>query len=287
MKRLLYILLSIFSIIIGFSLSSCTKEIDFDYHDTAPLVIVEGRVSNEGMSVVITRSRNMNDSVKGRCLPGAVVTITSEGEAEQLVYDATANSYRSTKAGVVGQTYHLSVDFEDCHYEATSQMLPPAPISSAEFLWMSILEERLLAYEVWAVDPKPGERTHYLYRMDRHSSHPHLEGFSKTEPYRWSVFDDRGCPPGKVFVDVFCMSERAADEDKEDDWEDLLYEGDTITFSLMTIDRDVFEYFTSLRAGQSGGANPRSNITGGCQGYFAAMSITAADTLVYRPLPPK
>ena len=267
------------------ALASCKKEIDFDYRETAPLLVIEGRVTNEGMSVVITRSRSMLDSVKGRCLPGAVVTVTSESLSASLSYDAAANCYRSAQAGVVGETYRLRVDFDGSRYEAASQMLPPAPVRSARFLWQPVMQERLLAYEVWADDPQPDVRNYYLYRMDRRSSHPHLKNFSKTEAYRWNVFDDRGCPPGQIYRDVMCMSERAAEEDKEENWKSILYEGDTITFRLMTIDRPVYDFFTSLRTGQSGGANPRTNINGGCQGYFAAMSITAADTVVYKPLP--
>ena len=58
-------------------------------------------------------------------------------------------------------------------------------------------------------------------------------------------------------------------------------EGDTITFTLMTIDRPTYDFFRSVRSGQSGGgANPTSNITGdNCLGYFTATSITHADTL--------
>ena len=135
------------------------------------------------MSVVITRSRSMLDSVKGRCLPGAVVTVTSESLSASLSYDAAANCYRSEQAGVVGETYRLRVDFDGSRYEAASQMLPPAPVRSARFLWQPVMQERLLAYEVWADDPQPDVRNYYLYRMDRRSSHPHLKNFSKTEAY--------------------------------------------------------------------------------------------------------
>lgn len=279
MKQLLYLIIYITV------LASCTKEISFDYHETAPQVVIEGRVTNEGMSVVITRSRNVTDSAKGRCIEGALVLITSEGMLEQLWYDEATQCYRSPRAGIAGQTYQLSVDFEDGHYESTSQMFPPAPIQSVEFEWMSVMKERIMTFEMWAEDPQPDERNYYLYRMDRRSSHPHTEGLSKTEPYRWSVFDDRGCPPGLIFRDIICMSEKAVDEDKEEDWKDILYEGDVITFSLTAIDRSAYDFFTSLRAGQSNGANPRSNITGGCQGYFAAMNITVVDTIVYHRMP--
>ena len=109
-----------------------------------------------------------------------------------------------------------------------------------------------------------------------------FDGKDMSEAYRWGAFDDRGNPPGLVYRDVMCMSERMADEDEEENWKRILYEGDSLTCQLMNIDQGVHEYLTSLRAGQGGGANPKTNISGGCQGYFAAMSIAHADTIVYR-----
>ena len=45
----------------------------------------------------------------------------------------------------------------------------------------------------------------------------------------------------------------------------------------------VGNYFRTLNSGQGGGANPISNITGGCLGYFTAASISRSDTLIYHP----
>ncbi len=267
--------------VLGVMLAGCTKEIDFDYHEIEPVVVVEGRLTNEGAKVMITKSRSVTDSVKGRCLTGADVHIMAEGIDEKLTYNPTKGRYESPMKGIPGFTYRLSVDFEGKHYEGSSTMPAPAPILTTQFLWQDVLEERLLAYEVWALDPDSLERNYYWYRMDRITHHPHFEGKDMSEAYRWSVFDDRGCPPGKIFRDVMCMSERAAEEDEEENWKRILYEGDTITFQLMTIDRSSYDFFSTLRAGQGGGANPRSNLTGGCQGYFAAGAVTYADTLVF------
>ena len=37
--------------------TACTKEIDFDFHEVDPIVVIEGRVTNEGSTVVVSRSR--------------------------------------------------------------------------------------------------------------------------------------------------------------------------------------------------------------------------------------
>lgn len=268
------------------ALAACEKEIDFDYNEVEPLVMIEGRVTNEGTEVLITRSRSVYDAVKPRGLAGAAVAVAATGgegaDSATLAYDEATGYYRSPLKGQPGTTYRLTVDLEGRHYEATSLMHPPAPLRSAAFLWQTISEERMLAYELWATDPQPTVRNYYWYRLDRTRHHPHFSGRTTHDAYRWNVFDDRGCPPGSVVRDVMCMSERMAQDDDKDDWDNILYEGDTVTMRLMVIDEPTFDYLRSLSTGQRNGANPAGNIKGDpCLGYFTAASVTHADTLVF------
>ena len=214
------------------ALTACKKEIDFDYNEVEPIVMIEGRVTNEGTEVLVTRSRSVYDAVKPFGLQGAEVIVSTDGLQEHLTYDETTGYYRSSLKGQPGTTYRLTVEFEGCHYEATSYMYPPAPFTSVEFLWQPINNERMLAYEMWAADPQPDTRNYYWYRMDRTLHHPHFASKTTHDAYRWNVFDDRGCPPGRVFRDIMCMNEKTAEDDKKDDWDNILYEGDTITMRL-------------------------------------------------------
>lgn len=267
----------------------CTKEIDFDYHTTPPVVVIEGRVTNEGTEVMVTQSRNVTDSVMGRSLPGALVTVSIESPAgsghwdvaDTVAFDTRAGRYRSPLKGRAGERYRLEVQMGAQHYEGEATMPGAAQILSAEFYWFTMFEERVVVYEMWAKDPSPAERNYYWYRMDRRTSHPQTQTTHRSQPYLWNVFDDRGNPPGLLFRDVMCMTERMAEKDEEENWDIILYEGDTVTCQLMTIDRATYDYLTSLRAGQSGGANPKTNMTGGCQGYFTAGTVTRADTIVF------
>jgi hypothetical protein len=94
--------------------------------------------------------------------------------------------------------------------------------------------------------------------------------------------DDRGFPPGKLFADWTIVSEKAMDDDEEDNWKRIPYDGDSIYVTQMTIDRQVYNYLYELSTGQYNGANPHSNISGGCLGYFAAGSVTHSDTIVFK-----
>lgn len=264
---------------------SCQKEIELDYRDIEPVVSIEGRVTNEQVYVLITRTRSMNDSVKGRGIGGAVVTISSEDGAEQLVYDARDGYYRpaSGMKGVPGRTYRLDVTLDGHQYAASSTMPRQAPIVSTQFIWQSLLDNGMLMYEMWATDPEPDVRNYYWYRVDRRAKDPKVRQKQGTDAYRWSSFDDRGAINARIYRDIMCVNEEMMDgQDIEDDQlKSILFDGDTITLQLMTIDRAMFEYYQSVSVGQRMGANPISNISGGCLGYFAAGSVSHADTVIY------
>lgn len=264
---------------------SCQKEIELDYRDIEPVVSIEGRVTNEQVYVLITRTRSMNDSVKSRGIGGAVVTISSEDGTEQLVYDARDGYYRpaSGMKGVPGRTYRLGVTLDGHQYAASSTMPRQAPIVSTQFIWQSLLDNGMLMYEMWASDPEPDVRNYYWYRVDRRAKDPKVRQKQGTDAYRWSSFDDRGAINARIYRDIMCVNEEMMDgQDIEDDQlKSILFDGDTITLQLMTIDRAMFEYYQSLSVGQRMGANPISNISGGCLGYFAAGSVSHADTVIY------
>ena len=264
---------------------SCQKEIELDYRDIEPVVSIEGRVTNEQVYVLITRTRSMNDSVKGRGIGGAVVTISSEDGTEQLVYDVRDGYYRpaSGMKGIPGRTYRLDVTLDGYQYAASSTMPRQAPIVSTQFIWQPLLDNGMLMYEMWATDPEPDVRNYYWYRVDRRAKDPKVRQKQGTDAYRWSSFDDRGAINARIYRDIMCVNEEMMDgQDIEDDQlKSILFDGDTITLQLMTIDRAMFEYYQSLSVGQRMGANPISNISGGCLGYFAAGSVSHADTVIY------
>lgn len=276
MKQIIYIIICVAAF------SACTKEIDFEFRDEAPLVVIEGKVTNEGRTVIVSRTRSVTDSVHSHCLPGANIVISGGGADTQLTYDAAADCYYSPIPGVAGQTYQLSVDFEGQHYEAEASMPDAAPILTSEFSWITMMGQRMLCYEMWGVDPEPDVRNYYWIRMNRISHHPHLEDTRQTAPYGWDLMDDRGCPPGQIFLDWMLVSEEKMDKDEEKDWKRIIYDGDSLWLTLMTVDPKVYDYLNQLRMGQYNGANPRTNISGGCMGYFAAGSITRSDTVVFR-----
>ena len=58
MKQIIYIIMCVMA------LSACTKEIDFDFHDEDPVVVIEAKVTNEGRTVIISRSTRISGTTR-------------------------------------------------------------------------------------------------------------------------------------------------------------------------------------------------------------------------------
>ena len=260
-SRCIVIWLMALSLLVG-----CEKEIDIDYHEIEPIMVVEGVLTNEDLNVIITSSRSMENPNKELYITDCLVTVSSdEGWEEILVYDASRHAYRSPsgRVGSSGHTYQLRIVNQGKEYVASSFMPQPSDITATRFFWMTVLDERFLAYDVLATDPQPEERNYFWYRFLRNDT-----------VYRWNAFDDRGCPPGAIFREVLCMTETMAEENKEEDHEHILYEGDKMYFELYSIDRASYEYFQSLAMSSRTGSNPKGNINGGCLGFFTAAYVS-------------
>ncbi len=247
-----------------FLLSACEKEIALDYRSVDPLYVIEGRVTNEITEVLITQTRDMNDGIKGTGLDRATVSITdSDGYTEALQYQPDGY-YRSVTGltGEVGKGYTLSVSIDEEEFTSFSEMNGVVPIDTLYFHWLEVMGERIL-FARFIFEDRAGEENYYHYRMYRNG-----------EIYRWEVEHDRGSDGMKIQEDFFCTSERTAEKNKEEDWDEILYEGDLIELEIQTIDRSTYDYLYSLYISENTSANPVSNFTGNCLGYFSAYSTT-------------
>ena len=73
MRKYLYIIICIAA------LAACKREIDFDFREVEPILTIEGRVTDEGTEVLLTRSRSVYDAAKPKELPGAQVIVSADG----------------------------------------------------------------------------------------------------------------------------------------------------------------------------------------------------------------
>ncbi|WP_295940632.1 DUF4249 domain-containing protein [uncultured Alistipes sp.] len=242
--------------------SACDKEIDIGYRSVEKMLVIEGHVTNEKTELLITRTRDMDDPDKGGGVDGAEVVLTgNDGTSETLEYNSDGYYRPSSElAADPGVTYNLSVTLDGKQYTSYSTMQRQATIRSADFKWVKIMSNRMLMYEV-QVEDITGEENYYCYFMLRNG-----------KSYRWNVFYDKGNADGVIMLDIRCMDEDTAKDNKREDWEDILYEGDAITFEVRSIDRRTYDYLYSLALSDRTSANPIDNFSGGCLGYFSAHS---------------
>lgn len=255
------------------ALSACEHEIDFDYLTSEPMVVFDGRISNEGVFVRISEMRQMSDSTKHHVVSDAQVWIASDdGSEEQLYYDARQECFLSSTGltGTPGQTYTMRATVNGQRYEASSTMLAPTPVDTIFFRYVDVLNQRIYFVCIKGRDPLPDDRNYYLHRLWRGD-----------ELFRWNPRSGRSSVDGVFEYDIVCSSEKDIENGIDDDGKIPLRDGDVINAEVMSIGRSEWEYFHSLLYGAATMSNPLTNIRGGAQGIFMAANITRPDTIVF------
>lgn len=254
-------------------LTACEHEIDFDYSVSEPIIVFEGRISNEGVYVRISETRPMADSTKHHSVSDAQVWIASDdGSEEELYYDQHEQCFLSSQGlvGKTGQTYTMRATVNGQHFDASSTMMPPTPVDSVFFRWVDVMHERIYFVCIKGRDPFPDDRNYYLHRLWRGD-----------ELYRWNPRSGRSSVNGIYEYDIVCNSEKDIENGVDDEGKIPLRDGDVINAEVMSIGRNEWEYFHSLLYGETTMNNPLTNIRGGAQGIFMAAYITRPDTLVF------
>ena len=254
--------------------SACEHEIAFDYPESDAQVVFNGRISNEGVSVQISRTRPMSDSTLNHFISDAQVWIAADdGSEEQLSFDRQRQCY-SSPTGLVGQpgrAYTMRAVVDGQRYEATSTMLPATTVDSIYFRWIEVLKKRIYFVCIKGSNALPGQRNYCLLRL-----------FRGDELFRWTPHSGRSSTDDRYEYDLVCSSEDDINKGIDDDGKIPLRDGDSLRAEVISIDRTAWEFYHSLSYGQASTSNALSNIRGGAQGVFMACSITRPDTIVFR-----
>ena len=84
---------------IASTLFSCTKEIELDYNDIEAIPIIEGHLNPDNAEVIITKTRNMDDSTKTPGIRVDDVRIILPDGSEQVLDFQNDGVYRNNKIG--------------------------------------------------------------------------------------------------------------------------------------------------------------------------------------------
>ncbi|MBR2624754.1 MAG: DUF4249 family protein [Paludibacteraceae bacterium] len=240
-------------------LSSCTQHIDIDYKSVEKQWVVEANLSDEGTLVRVSKTVDMNDTVRQLTpeqLQDVQVSVHDDGGAsETLLFDEKDGMFHGTAIKAAeGRTYRV-VFTEESEHSATSNVMAATELVNAKWQWIKMFNSKLLLFK-FSVKDIPNESTFFRYRIYRNG-----------ELYKWSVFRDKGYENMNVVVNVVCMSEEQMKKDDPDD-DDVLHEGDEIHLEVETINRRTYDFLHILKSMSNSGANPVSMFDGAL-GYLA------------------
>lgn len=246
-------------------LASCEKELDFEYHDIAPIPVIEGQLTQDGARVKLTMTTPMDEPMDRTPLTDASVTLAdlTEGTSAELLPGADG-AYITPKPGESGHEYRLTVKRDGTVYSAECLMREPTEITALEFNWIKMPYDHVAVLQVSFRDisSEPGDS--YWVRVYRNGA-----------AYMWTPVSDDSAEGG-IIRQLFMTTRMDLDEEKEDT---ILREGDEITVTVAPVSKEFDDYLTAI-AGDSNGPQMFSGPL--CLGYFLAAPLAKAQ-IVFHP----
>jgi hypothetical protein len=258
------------SVILVFVCCACQKVITLKLGTTSPQLAIQGDVNDGPGPYTVTLSQSV-DFYANNTFPsvsGATVAITdvTAGVADTLSETSPGTYTTHILAGLDGHTYTMYVLSGGISYTATSTIpTPPVVLDSVTF---SATGRRGKGQNISPIpnfqDPDTG--SHY-YQFVLYAN-----GVQVPKTY---VFSDR------------LSQGRYIHEPLGTDTSDV-QSGQELRVDLYCIDKDVYTYLNELtditnigaQSENAAPANPASNITGGCLGYFSAHTVSEKVVLV-------
>jgi uncharacterized protein DUF4249 len=244
--------------LISFLIAStgCEKIIDPQLTTAAPLIVIEGSISDqpENQTVKVSRTVAFDQSNAFNAVKGAKVTVVASNSQTYIFSPATDGVYRSQRfRGIAGVKYNLQVVVDGKIYNASSTMPKPVRPDSITFKRISIFGTSRVYPSVYYSDP------------------PNVQN-----QYRYIIKINGKLIADQVTEDRFSDGNSTSDLITFDD--DGVVKGDKIDIEMQCIDRNVFKfYFAISQVGGNGGppvapSNPDTNFDNGALGIFSAYT---------------
>lgn len=251
-------------------ISSCTKVINIDLKDSEPKYVVEGEVNKGELNHIITITQTIKFSETNSFpkVSGAIVTLSDNVGNSEILTEISAGKYMSsTILGVEGNTYTLSIKINEKEFISISTMPYQVNLDQMTFIEASFGSDGGKVAIPIRQDPA-GIKNYYRFDIA-------VSRFSKNEGWirdssiiiQDDEFSDGVITQQPIFGTIGAFMPN-----------------DTCRVSMMCIDENVYKYFYSLSLNSEGGAatpaNPISNFSGGCLGYFTAQTKQTFEVVV-------
>jgi hypothetical protein len=265
-------------------LTACEKVIDIDLDNTEPRVVIEAAITDaEGpYPVYISKTSDYFEPGKYPAISNGLVIISDDTGVVDTCIEIEPGFYQTNKIeGKPDSYYSLFVEAEGKTYTAETYMPEKVELDSITYMFTN------------AVSPESNDG--YLIKCQ------FVDPVKQDNYYRIKTYKN-----GDIFIET--GNEIVI-------WDDVLFDGvnadipakrggdmfslnDTISVELLTIDKKIFQYYTSLVNSLASGsegmgsigkkmiigaaapANPPTNLSNGAVGYFAAYCISKQSIII-------
>lgn len=245
--------------IISLTFVSCTKVIDVDINDADSQYVVEGFVTlgETTHRVSITKSINIDESIAYPTVDNAIVILSDDLGNTQTMVLVEPGIYEATGYPVsLDRTYSLQISVDSKVFTASGVMPQDIAIDTLETFPFSFGPTTIHAIVPVRIDPA-GIENFYQFKLIKNDS---------------------------ILKGIYIQSDQYNDGNTmmEPIFADGINSGDTISVEMYCINKTVYKYFFTLLQNQQGAtpANPTSNFTGGCLGYFSVRTKSVKQIII-------
>ena len=253
--------------------SGCSEKIELELNTSNTRLVVEGQITDRpghyGVKLSLSTSYFYNQAPPA--VEDAVVSLSDGSQQWQLSQESPGYyALPGGFAGVAGNTYRLSIEYEGETYEASSLMLAAPAVDSLSLLPHPALEGRDFLM-VHFQDP-PGTQDFYIWYV-------YMNGELLTDSINEVIFgDDQGLNGQAISAPVYLL----------ESGEEAPVAGDVLRVEQYRVSEDYYQFLIALRRNQgtTGGpftgppANVPGNLSNGALGFFLAASVGEGEMVV-------
>lgn len=258
----------VISMIAIFIFNGCQKVINFDLVETAPLLVIEGLITDSVGPYRIKLSKSgsyFNQPVLPPVSKAVVVISDNVGTVDTLKETIPGIYLTSGLQGIPGRTYNLTVLSENKRYTGSSTMMSHVSIDSLK------------------LEKGQSQRFGFGGNGKRLEIHCFFKDPLEKNFYRIKVFtnDSTNLANYRLFDDQYTNGEIT------DLQAGRVKVGDVSRIELISLDKFAYEYYRTLRdllhsnpIFGSTPANPNTNLTNGALGYFGACAVSSKTIII-------
>ncbi len=248
----------------AFIFTSCEKVIDVTVKDSKPQIVIEANIVNDSAAcfVSITKTVNFSNDNNFPGVEGASVILCDNlGNTETLQMQSSGIYKSSSLFGVEGRTYSMNIIAEGKKYYATSTM--PYQTNLDTITVDSISFGGKISKQV---------TPHYTDPLNI-KNYYHFRIFVNSKMDKNVLVDNDNYTDGRMVA--FPLSNELK-----------INSADSVRIEMQCIDKSVYLYYFSLSQSLNGPnstgapANPVSNFSGGCLGYFSAHTRSSKSIII-------